>query len=849
MKTTPSLAALLVGASALLAVAGCPPSEPPPLDLSVRLAAGEARAGVVAKDADLIGGPTAVGAVGDYKLYNSRIAVIVEAPGPSDGYGTYGGLVVDADVVRPAGEPGRSSFGEAIPMYQFRTVRGTRAEVLNDGRDGSAAVLRVHAEDAPFPLIEAVLGQTGGTITLKYELDYVLEPDAPFLRIVTRGVNPADGTHANVNAHFVGYVMGDGLRMFLPGYGFDIPSVPEAGDYFAGATPDVSYSFVADSSFAPVAQFQGFQLGALAPFQVAPGDSNEIETHLVVGDGDLAAHLPLHRTIRQRYGVEPESVSVVTGSVRDLAGAGLPGALVHVREGGSDRYVTRTKAREGGAFSLELPAGAYRFSATMDGRDPGAEQAVTVAGATSVALALGATGSLMVHLSEGGRPVPAKIQLRRAAAPGALPTSFGLEPRHLGFERIEFLPPGGGTLELAPGDWSVLVSRGFEYEVVSAGVAVRAGQTAMLDAALVRSVDTSGWLGGDYHVHAQWSPDSDDLVDDKVRAFAAEGLEVAVSTEHDYVGDFAPVIARLGLGAWVRGLPGCEISTTPYGHFNAFPLVRDATLPNFGFVPWYGVKGDDLMKLIRAKPGRPYVQANHPRSGSFGSPIIKGYFSAVGLDPATLRPQKELNWSTDYDGIEIANGGRPDFEDWFAFLARGYRMLATGDSDSHTARSDVVGYPRNYVRSGTDDPSALDEGAYMDALRAGRLTVSGGFFVEASAGDAGAGGFVSPSSGKIPLRVRVQAPGFVPAARGEVVVNGAVAATFEVPGEPVRPGLRVDRVLEVDVPGEVDAFVVVRVDAGSMSPVYPGLPAFGFTNPLFVDANGNGRFDGRLPRD
>jgi hypothetical protein len=60
--------------------------------------------------------------------------------------------------------------------------------------------------------------------------------------------------------------------------------------------------------------------------------------------------------------------------------------------------------------------------------------------------------------------------------------------------RVEFLPPGGLTLDLPPGEWIALVTRGLEYEAVEKSVTVVAGSAVTVDAALVRSVETTGWL-------------------------------------------------------------------------------------------------------------------------------------------------------------------------------------------------------------------------------------------------------------------------------------------------------------------------------------------------------------------
>src|SRR6185436_1543554 len=55
----------------------------------------------IASRADLIGGPGALGDVGDYLLANEQIRVVIQGPGYSRGFGLYGGSLIDADLQRP----------------------------------------------------------------------------------------------------------------------------------------------------------------------------------------------------------------------------------------------------------------------------------------------------------------------------------------------------------------------------------------------------------------------------------------------------------------------------------------------------------------------------------------------------------------------------------------------------------------------------------------------------------------------------------------------------------------------------------------------------------------------------
>ena len=61
---------------------------------------------VMSRD-ELIGGPTALGEVGDFLLENDKIRVVIQGPGFSRGFGVYGGSLIDADLQRPTatGDP------------------------------------------------------------------------------------------------------------------------------------------------------------------------------------------------------------------------------------------------------------------------------------------------------------------------------------------------------------------------------------------------------------------------------------------------------------------------------------------------------------------------------------------------------------------------------------------------------------------------------------------------------------------------------------------------------------------------------------------------------------------------
>ena len=103
----------------------------------------------------------------------------------------------------------------------------------------------------------------------------------------------------------------------------------------------------------------------------------------------------------------------------------------------------------------------------------------------------------------------------------------------------------------------------------------KAGELAQAQIHLTRAYTSDGWVAGDFHIHSQPSTDSGLPIDQRVASCAAEGLEVAVATDHNYITDYAPVIAATGLDPWLLGIPGLELTTFEMGHFIGYPLKVD----------------------------------------------------------------------------------------------------------------------------------------------------------------------------------------------------------------------------------------------------------------------------------
>ncbi|HOX44918.1 MAG TPA: hypothetical protein PK668_15065 [Myxococcota bacterium] len=242
------------------------------------------------------------------------------------------------------------------------------------------------------------------------------------------------------------------------------------------------------------------------------------------------------------------------------------------------------------------------------------------------------------------------------------------------------------------------------------------------------------------------------------------------------------------------------------------------------------------------------------------------------------------------------------FDDWLRLLDYGVVRTGMGDSDSHALFTQTEGgLPRNWVRLEAESPAAVDERALARAIRAGRVVTSYGPFVQVWLGDEEVGGTYSPPDGatSAPLRVRVQSPGWFDVDRVEIYRSGHLAHVLTGAGDELDPDSRVDvsglrvpnpRVVNLDavfdepVGAEDTWYVVVAMglEGRDLSPVYSAHPylkleigdilsraltsvplpmeidsaavprvfrvyPYAVANPVFLDADGDGRYSAPHP--
>jgi hypothetical protein len=262
----------------------------------------------------------------------------------------------------------------------------------------------------------------------------------------------------------------------------------------------------------------------------------------------------------------------------------------------------------------------------------------------------------------------------------------------------------------------------------------------------------------------------------------------------------------------------------------------------------------DVIVEARAVGPHTLTQLNHPRSFDRRADNLDAasYFTHLGVAGEPFRPDRPLHEGAnrflveadsrsgvrdiDFDLIELMNGMSPVHyrrarADWLSLLLQGEVRTGTANSDSHDAATPVA-LPRNYVRAPDDRMSHLDRDAFLAALRGGHVVGTSGPWVEVSIGGAGPGDTWSGTDAM--LQVAVRAASWVPVSELRVRVNGAL-----VHREPSQSGAA----HQIGLRFAADAFVTVEVE-GEADEVYeafaPGGQPLAFTNPIFIDADGDG---------
>lgn len=758
-------------------------------------------------------GPRAQGRPGDFLLSTPLLRLVI---GRADGAGprSLSGVILDAAADAWVDDPLRAlglvlqADGTEVPTL----VRSVEPEL-----SGAAPAVRIVHESADRTLM--VVTQISVT------------PGERWASITSRVENKSS-TSRRVR-------LGDRLEWhggesFVSGSGFSADQTEVAAPWLAHSGRRLSAALAFPGTDARVRsrerEMGAREQTAFGPeLRLAPGQSARHGRRLVVAPGSLDV---ASEHVWRAAGVEPGLVEVSLASE-------VPWAVLEARDA-AGRPVVSARVR-GSKAVLFVPSGSYQIVLKSPGGTDRARVKVSSRGTARVELIPPRPARISYQISDDhGAPMPARLIV--SGLPPTINPDLGPHHSAAGAANVACTATGTGSLELPPGRYSVLATRGPEYEIDEHVVEVSATQGATIRPRLARVVDTKGWLAADLHLHADPSGDSEVSLADRVTSLVAEGVELAVATDHNHVTDYAPAVRQLGMERRVSTRPGVEVTTSNWGHFNVYPYPTTAALPALA-----GTSPAAFLSWLRGAVPEALIQVNHPRMGDIG------YFNQIRLDArgASATPGASL----DFDLIEVWNGfdlAKPSVLDeglaeWMRLILAGRRYTAVGNSDSHRIAYQWAGYPRTYVRVEDESPEGPDWSQVVASLRAGRVVVTSGPFIDLRVDGESPGALVKTEQGTVGVELEVRAPAWIGVERAELFLDGKLAMQVDAssPEREVTSSPRARLRFVGGVPVAADGFLVVVVrGTTSLGRVLPGtnVVPVAFTNPVFIDADGDGRY-------
>jgi hypothetical protein len=292
-------------------------------------------------------------------------------------------------------------------------------------------------------------------------------------------------------------------------------------------------------------------------------------------------------------------------------------------------------------------------------------------------------------------------------------------------------------------------------------------------------------------------------------------------------------------------------------------------------------------------PDEDVVMFNHPRAGFAGTVVI-GMFNSLsnpggnptlgGYDPtlplaappnnglftpslynkAVVGPAGTDTNALSFDAIELMNGGdlggfTAVHDDWCSLVKQGLHKTATAVSDSHRLVMENAGFGRSFVASSTDDPAAINEDELTANVKDMNLVGTSGPFIRFSVKDDDdveqpMGATAVSTGNKVVVKIRVEAAPWIPVEEVRIYRNCDLIETRAIKSSKVLGKvLRFNQALPIEGI-DADSFITVeasvRIDGGgnpvtpglldTVQTIEPGVVPLGFTNPVFVDRDGNG---------
>ena len=590
---------------------------------------------------------------------------------------------------------------------------------------------------------------------------------------------------------------------------------------------------------------------------IASVESLSLERYVFPADDLLGVRAIAHSL----PGLETQAVSV---RVRDVAGP-VGNAKVTIAAGDANYGLGRTGTD--GRVSFALPAGDYVMKVEGLGR-PAKTITINPATSKSHVIELEPCGFVAAHVTDKeGEPIPCKVAFY--GRDGTADPYFGPDSGAIAVHNLYYSHNGRFRQEIGPGKYDVIVSYGPKYDIVATQLEVERGKEAHLEAELVRSVQTRGWISSDFHSHSSPSGDNTSSQLGRVLNLLCEHIEFAPCTEHNRLSTYAPHLQKLGASHLLATCVGLELTGRPgsVNHKNAFPLVHRPRTQDAG-APL--IDEDPVVQIERLAlwdgGSDKLVQTNHPSIPQIfgdrdqdtkpdgGFQQMFGFMDVIEVHPPEAILSKPKN-------LEESYRERNAMFHWMQLLNLGYRIPGIVNTDAHYNFHGSGGLG-NYLKYSTDDPAEIGTMEMVHAAEAGHVIMTNGPFMEVSLRtESKANGRATRVEAAIPgdevvslsatatLSVRVQCPNWFDINRVQVYLNGRPNeernfTRRSTPGRFSDGVVKFDSEIALELTTDTHV-IVVAVGEGltlgrTMGPNWGKNPPVAVSNPIFVDSDGNG---------
>jgi hypothetical protein len=598
--------------------------------------------------------------------------------------------------------------------------------------------------------------------------------------------------------------------------------------------------------------------------RLAPGETYRLTRRVIPG----ANLFDVRRIANQLAGKTNHLIQL---AVKDSAGHPLEEADVVLSGDGKPRLWGRTN-EEGrlllipgeASGTLTVSALGNGSKAVPFGKEP----------PESLTVELPVAGVVAARITdEKGNAIPCKVQF--IGKDGTESPDFGPDSGESAIRNVYYSHDGRFRRTLAPGSYDVIVSYGTEYDAVFTHIGVDQGKETILEAKLIRTLKTNGWISADFHSHSSPSGDNTSSQLGRVLNLLCEQIEFAPCTEHNRLATYDPILKRLGAERRMGTCVGIELTgrPLPLNHQNAFPMLLRPNIQDGG-----GPTSDDdpeiqIERLALWDGGsEKLVQVNHPdigwmfrdRNGD-GEPD-KGFSGMFGnMNIIEVHPLQPI-----FEQPTVGTDGKArvsTITGWLQLLNQGRRIPGVVNTDAHY-NFHGSGFLRSYLKSPTDDPAEIKTLDVVHAAERGHLVMTNGPFLEVKlradnspSTEVIPGDDLAVPGGKVTLMVKVQCPNWFDIDRVQVFLNGRPndALNFTRRSAPSRfsdSTMKFEQ--EIPIRLEKDTHVIVAVIGEQsklgqvMGPEHSADCPVAVSNPIYVDVDGggfkaNGDTLGKLP--